>query len=252
MMFKNETVLYEVNDQVATIKLNRPKVKNAVNFQMHEELYDAFQTAQHDENVRVIVLTGTEDSFSSGANIKSFPLNEMENFDHGEALEKTYNKLILLMEEIDKPTVAYLNGTAVGAGLSLALACDFRFADRNAKMALSFIKIGLTPDAGASYFLPRLVGLGKALELSLGEAINGEEALRIGLIHQLGDPAEFVAKLVHAPSPAYSSMKQNMKAGMHLSLRETLDLEVEGQRAAGKSPFHKQAIKNFIQGNRKK
>lgn len=246
MSLKQITVLYDVQDGVATITMNRPRVKNAINTEMHVELYEAFQTAQRAEDVKVILLTGTEGSFSSGADLKSIPVKEMETFDYGEYLESTYNKLVLLMDDIEKPTVAHLNGTAVGAGLSLALACDFRFADPGAKIALSFLHIGLTPDAGASYFLPRIVGYGKALELALGDTIDADEALRIGLVQQIGNPLEFVHSLKRVPMPAYSSMKQNMKVGTTLPLREVLDAEVTGQRAAGKSKDHHRAIQAFL------
>ncbi|UCZ53079.1 enoyl-CoA hydratase/isomerase family protein [Bacillus shivajii] len=250
MTLKNKTVLYQVENSVARITMNRPEVKNAINKEMHEELYEAFQAARHDQSVRVIILTGTDGSFSSGADIKSIPIQELDSFDHGDYLEETYNQLLLLIDEIEKPIVAYINGTAVGAGLSLALACDFRYAEHDAKIALSFIQIGLTPDAGSSYFLPRLIGLGKALELSLGETITAEEALRIGLINQIGVPDEFIKKLTSVPLTAYSWMKHNMKAGMHLSLREVLDLEVEGQRASGMSNFHRKAVMQFVSGQK--
>ncbi|UTR12262.1 enoyl-CoA hydratase-related protein [Evansella sp. LMS18] len=246
MSLKNETVLYEVKDNIATIKMNRPHVKNALNLAMHEELYDAFQEARQDNEVKVIILTGAEGAFSSGADLKSFPIEDMEKFDHGEYLEKTYNSLVLLIDEIEKPVIAYINGIAVGAGLSLALACDFRFAESEAKFGLSFLQIGLTPDAGASYFLPRLVGLGKAMEIALGETFTAEEAYKTGLITKIGHPGEVAEKLKRAPFPAYSWMKQNMKTGTQSDLRATLDAEVEGQRSAGKSEDHLQAVKRFL------
>ena len=246
MSLKNETVLYHMENNVATITMNRPRVKNAINVEMHEELYEAFQEARRDNDVKVIVLTGTEGSFSSGADLKSIPVEELDQFDYGDYLEKTYNRLVILIDEIEKPVVAYINGTAVGAGLSLALACDFRVAEHDAKLALSFLQMGLTPDAGASYFLPRLVGLSKALEISLGEPLFAEEAYRIGLIQQIGGPKELVEKLKLSPSPAFSWMKKNMKAGYHGSLKKVLEAEVEGQRASGKSEDHHNAIMRFL------
>ncbi|MDG5787393.1 enoyl-CoA hydratase/isomerase family protein [Evansella sp. AB-P1] len=248
-MYSNKTVSYTVSNEVATITMNRPQVKNAINLHMHEELYAAFHAAEQDDQVKVIVLTGKDGSFSSGADLKSIPLDQMSSFDHGTYLEQTYNPLILLIDRMEKPTVAYLNGTAVGAGLSLALACDFRVGDPDAKLALSFLKIGLIPDAGASYFLPRLVGLGKALELSLGSSITAEEALRIGLINQLGDPTSFIESLKNVSQPAYSLMKKNMKTGFQQSLEDVLHMEVLGQRESGKSPHHQQAIRTFIKGH---
>ncbi|MFA9556438.1 enoyl-CoA hydratase/isomerase family protein [Evansella sp. AB-rgal1] len=249
MSLKQNTVLYNVEDRVATIRMNRPSVKNAINLEMHEELYAAFKMAKSDHDVQVIVLTGAGDAFSSGADIKSIPLDDLEQFDHGSYLEKTYNSLILLIDQIEKPVVAYINGIAVGAGLSLALACDFRIADEQSAFALSFLQIGLIPDAGASYYLPRLVGLGKALELSLGKKISAKEAVEIGLVNKVGDPSTFIQNLKRLPYPAYYYMKRNMKAGFESTLRVTLDMEVEGQRVSGKSAFHKQAVMKFVRGS---
>ncbi len=241
-----QTLRYEVRNGVGTITLNRPEVKNALNEKMHDELYECLQDARSHESIRAIVLTGTDSAFSSGADLKSIPVASMEHFDHGEYLERTYNRLIKLMDAINKPTLAYLNGTAVGAGLSIALACDYRVADRDAKLALSFMKIGLIPDAGASYFLPRLVGLSKALELALGDSVSAEEAYRIGLIHHIGKPDSLINVLKQAPPTAYANMKNNMKCGLNLSLDEVLEEERKGQQQAGKSEEHLLAIKQFL------
>lgn len=245
LIMSYETILYEVDNGVATIKMNRPHVKNAINEKMHIELYDAFRAAKNDDNVKIILFTGVEDSFSSGADLKSFPVDKTNQVALGEHLDRTYNHLLRLLESIEKPTVAYINGTAVGAGLSLALACDFRVAKSDAKLGISFLLIGLIPDAGATFFLPRLVGLGKALELSLGQTFTAKEGEKMGLIHRIGEPEPFVEALKHAPSPAYGLMKRNIKASFHLSLEEVLNLEVIGQTEAGKSPFHHQAIERF-------
>jgi 2-(1,2-epoxy-1,2-dihydrophenyl)acetyl-CoA isomerase len=248
----NNKVMYSVENQVATIAINRPEVKNAIDKETHEELYEAFSTAKKDENVKVIVFTGSGDSFSSGADLKSIPTEELGTFDYGFYLDETYNRLLLLMEEIEKPIVAYINGMAVGAGLSLALACDFRFADRNATFALSFLKIGLVPDAGASYYLPRLVGLSKALELGTGVKIDVEKALQIGLINGHGYPDTWIDQLTMAPLPAYGMMKRNMRRGFEDSLEDVLAYEVEGQREAGKSQAHQDALQAFLQKSQKK
>ncbi|MFB5663257.1 enoyl-CoA hydratase/isomerase family protein [Alteribacillus sp. HJP-4] len=243
---KQTTVLYEKKDGIARITLNRPEVKNALNHAMHEELFQCFHEAEQDKEVEVIVLQGSGDSFCAGADLKSIPLEDMDNFEYGLYLRDTYNRLILLIDSIEKPTVAYLNGIAVGAGLSIALACDYRVAEQNAKMALSFLKIGLVPDAGASYFLPRLVGLGKAAEMGLGNTITAEEAYRINLITSIGNPDELAEDLVKVPSKAFGLMMRNMKKGSEKSLAEVLEMEVSAQTAAGQTEEHKQAIKRFV------
>ncbi|ADI00705.1 enoyl-CoA hydratase/isomerase family protein [Salisediminibacterium selenitireducens] len=240
------TVNYVIESGIATIQMNRPEVRNAINEEMHRDLYQAFQEARRDEDVKVIVLTGIDDAFSAGADIKSIPVEEMDSFDHGTYLEEYYNPLVTLIENIEKPVVAYINGTAVGAGLSLALACDMRFAEEDAKLALSFFGIGLTPDAGASYYLPRLVGLGNAIALGTGKPFTVKEGMHLGLIQGVGNPVETVMQLKRVPHPAYSWMKKNMKFGMENSLEATLEQEIEGQRAAGSSEAHKAAVRAFL------
>lgn len=143
------TIRYEVAEKIATITLHRPHVKNALNNDMHTELFAAFKEADRDPQVAVIVLQGSEGAFSAGADLKSVPLENHDDFNYGHSLRDTYNRLILTIAGMNKPTIAYLNGIAVGAGLSIALACDFRVAAPEAKLALSFIRIGLVPDAGA-------------------------------------------------------------------------------------------------------
>ncbi|WP_209123434.1 enoyl-CoA hydratase/isomerase family protein [Alkalihalobacillus sp. BA299] len=243
---EHQPVIYEGKQNVATITLNRPSVKNAINLAMHQELYRAFQQANEDDEVHMIVLTGSGDAFSSGADLKSFATEEVSNIDYGDYLKETYDKLLLFMDTIQKPTVAYINGIAVGAGLSLALACDFRVAEYDAKMGLSFLKIGLVPDAGASYYLPRLVGLGKALEMSLGEPISAEEAYRIGLVHKIGQPDELVEQLLQIPTGAYGLMKKNMRSSYEHSLAEVLKMEEDAQSVAGKTDEHIAAVQRFL------
>lgn len=244
---KNKTVLLQSNEGIATITLNRPEVKNAINIAMHEDLQQAFTIAGNDPNVKVIILQGQGGAFSSGADLKSIPINDFDSFDHGDYLAKTYNKLIEIIEAIDKPIIAYLNGISVGAGLSIALACDFRYATPDAILGVSFLKIALVPDAGASYYLPRLVGLQKALELCLGEPITAEEALQCGLINKIGCPMEFAQKLRQVPITTFGLMKKNIRNSFDKSLSEVLAMEVDAQRQAGKSFEHIQAIQNFIQ-----
>ncbi|WP_100374237.1 enoyl-CoA hydratase/isomerase family protein [Bacillus sp. FJAT-45037] len=241
-----EIVLYNVLDQVATITLNRPHVKNALDTDMHAALYRAFDEANRDESVKVIVLEGSDGAFSAGADLKSIATEEVGSLDYGYYLRETYNKLILQMMNIKKPIVAHINGIAVGAGLSIALACDYRVAAREAKLGLGFMKIGLVPDAGASYFLPRLVGLGKATELALGEIISAEEAERINLINQVGTPEKLVEHLKSVSLVAFGLMKKNFREGFSQSLADVLETEVETQRIAGATKEHKQAVMQFV------
>ncbi len=235
-----------MNENIATITLNRPEVKNALNEAMHEALFTAFDQANLDDNVHVIVLQGSGDSFCAGADLKSIPLDKLEQFDYGHYLRETYNRLILQMVNIQKPIVAYINGIAVGAGLSIALACDYRVAAYDARLGLGFLKIGLVPDAGASYFLPRLIGFGKAMELALGDPIAAEEAYRINLINKIGSPDELVNQLLHTPLEAFGLMKQTFRDSFEHSLAEVLEMEVATQRQAGETKEHRAAIEKFV------
>ncbi|MFC0561143.1 enoyl-CoA hydratase/isomerase family protein [Halalkalibacter alkalisediminis] len=239
-------ILYAVDNRTATITLNRPQVKNALNKELHVALYDALEEAKNDINVSVIVLQGSNHAFCAGADLKSIPIEEMHSFDYGQYLDETYNRLIRQIVSIDKPIVANINGIAVGAGLSIALACDYRVADADAKMGLGFLKIGLVPDAGASYFLPRLVGLGKANEMALGGLISAKEAYRINLINSIGHLDELLVQLQSMPQKAFGLMKKNFRASFDTNLEDVLQMEVDAQRQAGETPEHKRAIQQFL------
>ncbi|WP_034747137.1 enoyl-CoA hydratase/isomerase family protein [Halalkalibacter wakoensis] len=236
----------KVENQVATITLNRPEVKNALNKALLDELHDLLQSYDADDTVRVVVIQGCQGAFSAGADLKSIPIEDLQTFDYGTFLEETYNRLIRQIVSMKKPTVAHINGIAVGAGLSIALACDYRVASKNATLGLGFMKIGLVPDAGASYFLPRLIGLGNAMELALGKLLSAEEARQIQLVTQVEGLDLFLETVKSMPFTAFSLMKQNFHQSFQSSLHEVLQMEVDAQRKAGESKEHKAAIAAFL------
>src|SRR5689334_9418567 len=160
-----ETILYDVADGIGTITLNRPDVLNAFNQQMTTELQDALKTAERDRAVRCLVLTGAGRAFSSGEDLKARQAEG--NMAFGSTLRDRYNPIISRMRGMDKPIIGAINGTAAGAGMSVALACDLRIASEKAKFIEVFVRVGLVPDSGSSFFLPWLVGIGKAMELCL-------------------------------------------------------------------------------------
>ncbi|WP_059104186.1 enoyl-CoA hydratase/isomerase family protein [Shouchella shacheensis] len=239
-------VTLHVENQIATIALNRPEVKNALNDATHEQLYNAFEEASENNEVRVIVLTGSGDSFCSGADLTSIDPSDMESFNYGRALRETYNRLITRMVSIGKPIIAYVNGIAFGAGLSIALACDYRIAAPHARVGLGFLNIGLVPDAGASYFLPRIVGYPKALELPLKGIITAEEAQELGLITAIGELDLWLDKTKALPRDAFRLMKQNFRESFDHHLAELLEMEVTAQRAASESADHRVALEQFV------
>lgn len=248
-----ETVKYAIENHVATISMNNPKTINAFNSEMHRDLYAAFTAANENPDVRCIVLTGEGKGFSSGADLTS--INFEDRFDYGDALSQTYNKLLRYMMGIQKPIIAAIHGVAAGAGLSIALACDFRLATEEAKLTVAFIKIGLIPDAGAHFFLPRIVGLAKALELSsLGSILNGKEAENIALINKAISAEQFneevrlfAQQLAHKPLLAFGKMKEIMYKSFDSDLNTVLGWEEEGQRLMGASKDHEEGVTAFLE-----
>jgi 2-(1,2-epoxy-1,2-dihydrophenyl)acetyl-CoA isomerase len=251
-----ETVLYEVESGIATITLNRPEVLNALNGQISEELAKALQQASSDPAARCVVVTGGGRAFCAGAD-----LNELEPFyAKGEAppvsdsLRLRYHPVIQGILDNNKPVVASINGVAAGAGCSLALACDFRIASDKAGLYQAFIKIGLLPDSGANFFLPRLVGLAKAIELGmLGDKIDAEEALRLGLVTKVvphdslaEETKKFAAQLAAGPTKAYSLTRKAMYFGASHTIETTMDLEADSQQELAATADHMEGVLAFL------
>ncbi|GAB2784327.1 2-(1,2-epoxy-1,2-dihydrophenyl)acetyl-CoA isomerase PaaG [Rhabdobacter roseus] len=248
-----ENLLYEVTDSVARITLNRPDVYHALSPALLRELAQAVQTAEADTRVRVLLLTATGDkAFCSGADLKA-GLGEASGM--GEALRTGYIPLIMALRSIPKPVVGRLNGLAVGAGCSLALACDVVLAREDAYLSLMFVQIGLMPDAGATYFLPRLVGMARAFELaSTGRRVYAPEAAQLGLIHRAVPAAELDAAVEetlhyyrHAPTRAIGAMKRVLNEAYHSDLPTLLELEAQQQDELGASRDAAEGITAFLQ-----
>ena len=248
-----EHLLYEVTDGVAHITLNRPQVHNALSPDLILEITRAVRAAEADATVRVVLLTGAGDkAFCSGADLKA-GLGDASSM--GDALRSRYNPMILALRNIPKPVVARLNGLAAGAGCSLALACDVILMSAEAYFSQIFINIGLMPDAGSTFFLPRLVGSARAFELaSTGRRVYGPEAVQIGLA-QRAVPAteldaavhETLAYYRHAPTRAIGVMKQALNASLHSDLETMLAYEAEGQDQLSKTRDAGEGIMAFLQ-----
>ena len=250
-----ETILAENAGGVATIALNRPEKLNAFDATMHEELYDTLGDAAGDEEVRCIVLRGEGRGFSAGADLAQIIENADGDPDLGEYLRGSYSRLVKRMVETPKPIIAALHGPVYGAGVGLALACDLRIAAESARFSVAFIKIGLMPDAGVTYFLPRLVGLGRAMEMSmLGDAIGADEAQRIGLINKvtaedslLEEAQSFAEHLAALPTAALGKMKAALHASFEADLESALEREAEGQTFCGYTRDHKEGVAAFFE-----
>jgi 2-(1,2-epoxy-1,2-dihydrophenyl)acetyl-CoA isomerase len=244
---------YEVKDGVAIITLNRPDVYNALNDGITFELQDALKAVAKDEQVRVVVLTGEGKAFCSGQDLKAGSAEEKRSF--MDSLQKRYNPIVRAMRNLPKPILCRLNGVAAGAGCSLALACDMIVASEEATLIEVFINIGLVPDSGSSYFLPRLVGMAKAFELaSMGSRIKAKEALELGLINkvvpadQLDDAIkEYATHFATAPTKSIGLIKKMLNKSTTSSLDDMLKYEAYCQEIAGSSYDYKEGVTAFLE-----
>ena len=252
-----ETILFEKNGGVTTIALNRPKVLNALSHTLHAEIYDAITGAARDDKVRCIVLRGEGRGFSAGADLAEVIEGDgdPEGPDLGKYLRQTYSRLVTRMVEIEKPIVAALHGPVYGAGLGISLACDLRVAAESAKFSVAFIKIGLIPDAGVSFFLPRIVGLGRAMEMSMiGESVEAGEAYRVGLVNKVvpderleEEVGILAGRLAGLPTQALGRIKQTLYRSFESDLASALEAEAVGQTFCGYTQDHKEGIASFFE-----
>ena len=242
---------YSLDGGVATVTLNRPDVYNALNDEITFELQDALKVISKDEQVRVMVLTGEGKAFCSGQDLKSSASQKNRSF--LDSLHKRYNPIIRAMRSLPKPIVCRLNGVAAGAGCSFALACDIIVAAEEATLIEVFVNIGLVPDSGSSYFLPRLIGNAKAFELcAMGNKVKAADAAQIGLINKVvpmelldKTVAEYTTYFAGAPTKAIGLIKKMLQKSANSTLDEMLDYEAYCQEIAGGTDDHKEGVKAF-------
>jgi len=248
-----QTVLCSLEHGVLTIVMNRPDVFNAFNEQMKKDLNYAFKEAERDDAVRCIVLRGAGDkAFSSGQDLK-----EHQGLKRSlkESLEKAYNPLIRRMRSLEKPIVGMINGVAAGAGLSVALACDMRVMSTKARMIQVFIRIGLVPDTGSHWFLPRLVGMARAFEYAVtGRDVTAEEAERVGLVNRIVPPEEIehetmelAISLAAQPTRAIGLIKRTLNKAASCDLDTLLEYEACIQQIASETEDHKEGVSAFLE-----
>jgi 2-(1,2-epoxy-1,2-dihydrophenyl)acetyl-CoA isomerase len=251
-----EQLIVDRDGAVASVRLNNPAKLNALSETMTRELIDALEGLAGDPAVRAIVLTGEGRGFCSGADLGGMA-DEYRGGGRArpsDLLDEGYAKVVRLVVGAPKPVIAAVNGVAAGAGLSLALACDLRIASEAATFSMAFVRIGLVPDSGASYFLPRIVGAAAALELSItGERIDAERALRMGLVSRLApadalqaDAAALAAELAALPTQAIGLTKQLLRDAASLSLDEALALESRVQDTATQTEDHREGVLAFL------
>ncbi|MGI5144423.1 MULTISPECIES: enoyl-CoA hydratase/isomerase family protein [unclassified Streptomyces] len=229
----SEDIQYTVADGIGTITLNRPKRKNAFTLDMVARWAEILRAARTDPDVQVVVLTGAGDAFCSGVDLdRRYDTGRPTPLQRSQYLTEHVHRIPLALEDLDKPVIAAINGVAVGAGMDMALMCDMRIMARSARLSEGYIKAGTVPGDGGCYYLPRLVGTAKALELLLtGEFIDAEEAGRLGIVNHVVDDTELPAavstlarKIADGPPLAVRTIKRAVYQSMRLDLRASLDL----------------------------
>ena len=248
-------VIVEKQNRIVTLTINNPSQRNALSFALVDELYAAVQDIKSDPEVLAVILTGAGKGFSSGGDVSSMippqGISETEMADY----IKTYYLKNLSVMDIPAVTIAAINGHATGAGFTLSLACDMRIVSKTAKLGLSFVKIGLHPGMGTTYFVPRLVGIARAYELLLtGDMISGEEAAQMGLVNRAVEPEqvmdaarELAEKIARGPAVPIRKMKDSIGNTFGRSLAETMDLESKAQVECSKTEDLKEGITAFLE-----
>lgn len=237
---------------MAIIRMNRPESLNSLNRQMVEDLSDALKKAENDQQVRCLVLTGAGRGFCSGADLTDGSAKNPEEV--AGVLRETYNPLILSITKMEKPVIAAVNGVAAGAGCNMALACDLVIAAESASFLQAFVKIGLIPDAGGSYFLPRLVGPKRAMEMVLlGEKISAAEAQKFGMINRAVPDADLEAEVSRlagalASGPRCQGMiKVMFGRSPDMDLEACLGMEADNQARAAATEDFVEGVSAFLQ-----
>jgi 2-(1,2-epoxy-1,2-dihydrophenyl)acetyl-CoA isomerase len=245
-----QTILYQTENNICTITLNRPDRFNAFNEEMSKEFMEALKSAERDAEVRVIVITGAGKAFCSGQDLKDIAGQKRSLSD---SIERRYNPMIRKVTGIEKPIICRLNGIGAGAGASLALACDMVIATENAALLEAFVNIGLVPDSGSTYFLPRLVGRQRAFEIAaLGDKISATEAMQLGLINRVVPEADldtevlkYAMRFASGATKAIGMIKRMLNRSFESTLDDMLEQEKYCQEIAGNSNDYAEGVAAF-------
>ena len=250
-----ECLLYEVKDGIATLTLNRPDRLNALGGSLREDLHDAVTRSAADPEVRVMVITGAGKGFCSGGDVKAMGEAKAGQRERPliEKIAPGRDRTLLAMREAPQPIIAAVNGAAAGAGMNLALGCDIRLASTAAKFTQAFVKRGLHPDWGGTYFLPRLVGTAKACEMIFtGDVIDAAEAERLGIASRVVAPEElmpaayeFARRIAAGPPVAIRLAKRSIYANSELDLRAALQVETMAQNICFETEDATEGIRAF-------
>ena len=248
-----DTVVRVATEGVLTRTLNRPEALNSFNVEMKESLLAAFKDAARDKSVRVVVVTGAGRAFSAGQDLKERQAPGVA--DLGTELRARYNPIVLAMRKLEKPVIGAINGVAAGAGISVALACDIRIAADNASFIEVFARVGLVPDTGSTWFLPRLVGYAKAAEMMFTtDPVDAATAERIGLVNKvvpadqlMQETRALATRLAQAAPLALGLAKRALNRALEAGLEEQLEYEAQLQSIAGRSKDHAEGVAAFVE-----
>jgi 2-(1,2-epoxy-1,2-dihydrophenyl)acetyl-CoA isomerase len=249
-----ETIVFEASDGVGTLTLNRPDRLNSFNERMHEEVAAVLGTVESDTAIRALLITGAGRGFCAGQDLNLRDAGAAGDFDAGAALERYYNPLIRRLRALEKPIVAAVNGPAAGAGANIAFACDIVIAARGASFLQAFCRLGLVPDAGGTWFLPRLAGAARAVGMAmLGEPLPAEKAAEWGLVWKVVDDDKLMAearglagKLAQGPTIGLGLIKQALNRSLANDLDAQLDVERDLQRVAARSEDFREGVAAFL------
>ena len=258
-------VLIEQSGAIVTLTLNAPEERNALSTQAQwDEVVAACERVARDQSVKAVILTGAGSAFCAGGNVKDMrdkkgiaggtPYEIREGYRNG------IQRIPLALYNLDVPTIAAVNGAAIGAGCDLACMCDIRIASTKAKFAESFVKLGIIPGDGGAWLLPRIVGMSKAAELTFtGDTIDAGEAARIGLVSRVVAPEDLMkeaqalaARIAANPGPALRMAKRLMREGQHLRLDSLLEMSAAFQAIGHHTKEHDQALEAFLEAQRKR
>ncbi len=248
-------ILSTVEQGVMTITLNRPDRLNSFNDLMHQQLAECLTQAERDDSVRCLLITGAGRGFCAGQDLNDRNVDPSGPApDLGLSVERFYNPLVRRLAALPKPVIAAVNGVAAGAGATLALGCDMVLAARSASFVMAFSRLGLVPDCGGSWFLPRVAGRARAMGLALlGEKLSAEQAAQWGMIWQLVEDAELAdaslqlaRHLAAQPTFGLGLIKQALLAAETNGLDAQLDLERDYQRMAGRSADYREGVSAFL------
>ena len=248
-----EAIDYTVQDQVATVTLNRPAQRNALDETMKRELTQAVREVQADRNIRALVIAGAGGVFCAGGDIRAMQGAVLDSAGWRERMAQVHEFIGPLIQ-LDRPVIAAVDGAAYGAGFSLALAADFVLASPQARFCMSFMRVGLVPDCGAFYTLPRVVGAQRAKELMLSaREVGVDEALRLGIVMEVHAADTLLARaqalassFVQAGPAAVSMVKRAVAASGHIDLNALLEIEANAQAVAFGTPQHRDAVARFL------